>query len=370
MKILLLGEYSSLHWTLAQGLKLLGHNVTVASDGDGFKNYQRDIDLARKSSSVKDTVHTLYSVIRNLKNFKGYDIVQIINPCFTQLNINVNQYLYRFLKKNNAKVFLGAFGDDSFWLKACLSDKVFKYSEFFIDEKENNISDNERLKGLWLNSKREELNKEIADSCDGIVACLYEYYAAYKIIPEYVEKLKYIPLPIDTNGIVYQKNIVSGKVKFFIGINKARSEFKGTDIMQKALHDVCRKYNDETEMIVAKSVPYKDYMKMMMDSHVVLDQLYSYSPAMNGLLSLTMGKVLVGGGEPEMYELLNEYINRPIVNVYPSEEDVYKKLEGLILNKSNISAISENGRNFVEEHHDYKKVAQQYLNFWTNKLES
>ena len=47
MRILLLGEYSNVHWTLAKGLRTLGHEVTVASNGDFWKNYPRDIDLAR-----------------------------------------------------------------------------------------------------------------------------------------------------------------------------------------------------------------------------------------------------------------------------------------------------------------------------------
>jgi hypothetical protein len=34
MKILLIGEYSNVHWTLAEGLRALGHQVTVVSDGD------------------------------------------------------------------------------------------------------------------------------------------------------------------------------------------------------------------------------------------------------------------------------------------------------------------------------------------------
>ena len=48
MKILLLGEYSNVHATLARGLRALGHQVTVASNGDFWKNYPRDIDLARR----------------------------------------------------------------------------------------------------------------------------------------------------------------------------------------------------------------------------------------------------------------------------------------------------------------------------------
>ena len=48
MKILLLGEYSNLHATLAEGLRQLGHQVLVVSDGTNIYNYKRDISLYRK----------------------------------------------------------------------------------------------------------------------------------------------------------------------------------------------------------------------------------------------------------------------------------------------------------------------------------
>ncbi len=47
MRILLLGDYSNVHWTLAEGLRALGHEVCVVSDGDGWKNYRRDVDLKK-----------------------------------------------------------------------------------------------------------------------------------------------------------------------------------------------------------------------------------------------------------------------------------------------------------------------------------
>lgn len=37
MKILLLGEFSNLHWTLAEGLRKLGHEVCVVSNGDRWE---------------------------------------------------------------------------------------------------------------------------------------------------------------------------------------------------------------------------------------------------------------------------------------------------------------------------------------------
>ena len=37
MRILLLGEYSGVHYNLSVGLKALGHDVTLASGGDYWK---------------------------------------------------------------------------------------------------------------------------------------------------------------------------------------------------------------------------------------------------------------------------------------------------------------------------------------------
>ncbi|MEN9918479.1 MAG: hypothetical protein RL662_915 [Bacteroidota bacterium] len=366
MKILLFGEYSNLHWTLAQGLKALGHHVVVASDGDGFKNHNRDIDLSRSNSSIYNTFKTVKSVYNNLDNFKNYDVVQLINPCFTPLSVEINTVLYNYLRKHNKKVFLGAFGDDAYWLKACVENKIFRYSEFFVNNKENSLQENLRLKKLWSQgTSRERLNTDIANSSDGIIACLYEYFEAYK--PFFSNKLQYIPLPVNLTEIKKTEVLCSDKIIFFVGINKARNKFKGTDRLYHVLTEIEKKYSNQIEVKTVQSLQYSEYLKTITKVDVILDQLYSYSPAMNGLLSLASGKVLVGGGEPEMYNLLSEKQNRPIINVFPSEDDIYKKLENIILNKQEIPTISDNGRVFVEKHHDHIKVAQQYVDFWTQK---
>lgn len=364
MKILLLGDYSGLHLTLSEGLKILGHNVTVASDGDGFKNYYRDIDLKRKSSTLKDTVSNLLTIYSNLHNFKGYDIVQITNPCFTTQNIRVNIELYRYLRRHNKKIFLGAFGDDYFWIKACL-DQKYKYSEFYIGDTKNSRTKSDYLEENWIGTKRQDANIEIAESCNGIIACLYEYYEAYK--EQYSDKLAYIPLPVNIGEVRMRELPSLDKINFFIGINKARNEFKGTDLLYEVIQQLVSRHSADACVTKVESVMYSEYLSRIRDAHVVLDQLYSYSPAMNGLLTMALGKVLVGGGEPDMYALLQENELRPIVNVYPDKQDIYSKLEDLILHKDGIIERAKAGRSFVEKHHDYMKVAQQYLDFWNSK---
>ena len=85
MKILLLGEYSNVHNTLAKGLRELGHQVTVASDGDSWKDYPRDIDLKRDPPQPHERLSFIWRLLKALPQMRGYDIDQIINPMFLEL---------------------------------------------------------------------------------------------------------------------------------------------------------------------------------------------------------------------------------------------------------------------------------------------
>lgn len=366
MKILLLGECSNLHSTLADGLKMLGHDVTVASDGSKWMGNDRDIDISRSGYELWTSIKYLAYIHKTFRKFRNYDVVQVKNPLFLDLKISRNLSFFQYLKKHNAKVFLGAFGTDYFWEKASFDKKTFRYSDYYIGETPTTLRAANLLKDEWSGTQKQEANIEMAESCNGIVACLYEYYKSYE--PYYENKLTYIPLPINTSLLKYQQKGIDGeKLKFFIGIQKDRSEFKGTDIMYKALLKLYEKYPDRILVNKVESVLLSQYVKIMSESDILLDQIYSYTPGMNGLIAMAQGLVLVGGGEFEMYRLINETQNFPIINVYPSEKDVFDKLEELIINKKNIPILSVNSRDFVEKHHNYIKVAQQYIDFWNSK---
>ena len=84
MKILLIGEYSNVHATLAEGLRAIGHQVTVLSDGDSWKNYPRDIDASRTPGKLGGIV-LMTKLWAMLPRLRGYDVVQLINPMFFEL---------------------------------------------------------------------------------------------------------------------------------------------------------------------------------------------------------------------------------------------------------------------------------------------
>ena len=84
MRVLLMGEYSNVHWTLAEGLRKLGHQVTVVSNGDFWKDYPRDISLVRRPGHLGGMWY-MAQLYARLPLLRGYDVVQFINPMFLEL---------------------------------------------------------------------------------------------------------------------------------------------------------------------------------------------------------------------------------------------------------------------------------------------
>lgn len=365
MRILLLGEYSNVHWTLAEGLRILGHEVCVVSNGDFWKNYPRDISLVRHPGRKGDGVSYVLKLLSLLPRFRNYDVVQLINPCFLELKAERILPIYRYLKKHNKKVFLGGYGMDYYWVQACTKEHIFRYSDFNIGETPRCNEANTAEIREWLQGKKGKLNRFIAPHCNGIITGLYEYYAAYS--QHFPDKTAFIPFPINLSLIRKKETPVGSKIRFFIGIQKARNETKGTDIMYRALQRIQQRYPRQCEIVKAESVPYEEYQNLMNTSDVLLDQLYSYTPGMNGLLAMAKGIVLVGGGEKENYELLGEPDLRPIVNVLPDEEDVFNQLEKLVLHPEQISLLSAQSIRYIEKYHSHIQVAQEYLKEWRLK---
>lgn len=364
MRILLLGEYSNVHNTLAMGLRALGHEVTVASDGDSWKDYPRDIDLHRNLKSRTGLLSFLWRLMRALPKMRGYDVVQLINPIFIELKAQRIMPFYRYLRRHNKKIVMGAFGMDYYWASINTDIKPLRYSDFNFGDNPRTDIEAQRFRDDWIGTPKEKLNKEIASDCDGIPAGLYEYWATYNEVSELRDKMRFIPFPIQMPEI-YRTTFYGGPLKLFVGISRGRNAYKGTDIMLRAAQRLRDKYPDRLELKIAQGVPFDEYQRMMDGSDAILDQLYSYTPSMNSLLAMSKGIIVIGGGEPENYEILGEKELRPIINVQPDEQSVYDELEQLILHTERIPELKRQSVEYIKRHHDYIKVAQQYLNFYS-----
>ena len=365
MKVLLLGEYSNVHNTLARGLRELGHTVAVVSNGDFWKNYPRDIDVSRRSGKMGGML-LMAKIYALLPRLRGYDIVQFINPMFFELKAERLFPLFHYLKKHNKKVVLCGFGMDYYWVNTCSTTMPLRYSDFNIGKelRQNKEAIVERKD--WIGTEKERLNRLMAEQCDAIVTGLYEYWCCYE--PHFTKKTTFIPFPIVVGEPPIIAEETPEKLNLFIGISKNRSVYKGTDIMLRAAETVKKQYPDRLNLKVVTGLPFDEYVRTMLGSDAIMDQLYSYTPSMNPLEAMSHGIICIGGGEPENYEIINETILRPIINVLPTYESCVAELTRLVNNLSLIPHLRRESYEYVRKHHEFIKVAQQYEELYRGLL--
>ena len=370
MRILLLGDYSNVHATLADGLRQLGHTVVVASDGDGWKNYPRDVDLARPSLARWQSLLWWMRMRREFHRFRGYDVVQIINPVFLPLRAERLWPYYAFLRRHNHHVFLGAFGMDSYYIKGCLDGKTFRYSDFAIGKNQRYSVENQQFIQDWILGEKFKLHELVVQNSDAVVAGLMEYYAAYQAHFQQKERLHFIPFPIQISEETRKETQHGKKLRFFVGIQRSRAVYKGVDVLLPVLKEVQKTHPDLCEIDCVENLPFEEYKRRLSGADVIVDQLYSYTPAMNALEAMSQGIVPISGGEPESYELLNENQLRPIINAIPGKEnELFQTLCHLVTHADEeLPKLKQQCRDYIRKHHDYEKIASAYEQLYLSLL--
>lgn len=366
-KILLLGEASNFHRCLAIGLRRMGHQVTIASAGSGWMKIARDIDLSRKCKGKLGGLCLWLKALKYAKfDLKGFDIVSVIGNAFIELKPNRTARIFDIIRRNNKCVIYNYLGTDPAYIDYCFGKtSALRYNEWQVDgaPTEYAMSASKKLAEWDAPALRALCDKFYTDT-DGTIAALYEYYqvAATKVAPD---RLAYGGIPIDCKSIApsYIPETPE-KVKLMIAIHRNRMKEKGTDRLLAAAQRLVATYPDRCELDVVMNLPYQEFLKRIEASHIVLDQLYSYTPATTAMLAMAYGKVAVSGGESEFYDFISENENRPIQNVVPDDNQIYSTLENLVLNPDKLRSIGIASREFVEKHNDVDIVARRFIQFY------
>lgn len=372
MKILFVGDASNLHNSLAAALRQLGHDVTVVGDGSRWMDTGRDIDLTREPGRM-GTLRYVARLLTILPRLAGYDVVHLASPIFLSLRPKRLRHVLDRLRRRNRLVVLSALATDPTYYDACHDGETYRYSDYRLvgDTPTPYVTSSEYIASRqdnWLLPEVREYNNYLLDNVDGVVACLWEYYAAYRRHRPRLP-LTYAGIPVDTDAITplrdLDNTVTPAKVRFFIGIQRDRNVLKGTDLLLAAAKRVVERYPNDCELDVVENLPYAEYVNRMANADVILDQLYSYTPATNALTAMARGLVAVSGAEPEYYSLIGETANHPIVNVSPLVEgDIDRRLTFLVEHKDCLPAMQRASRDFVVKHNDSRLVAVRHLQFW------
>ncbi len=368
MKILMLGDYSNLHSCIAKELRRRGHSVTLVSDRGGHMQTDADMELKRKPGLV-GSFQYLYRIMASLPAWTGYDVVQLINPGFFNLKPSKLRMIFDILKKNNRSVFLTLSGNDYYFVDDCINSDLFRFSEFRVakDPTPLVVTNPQREKG-WLIPEQASYTKHLYDNIDGAMSVLPEYdmSARRHMAPE---KLVFTNLPIEIESLKYSPLDLNGPVKILIGMRGNMEIQKGTAKMLEICKNIEAEMPGKCKVEVVKDLTLEDYLKKLHESHIVIDQLYSYSPATNALQTMALGRISASGGQPEYYKYIGED-TRPVFCLSPLEDDetIKRRLISLISDKPGLRQMSEDGRKLVERHNDVRNIASLFESHWSNLI--
>ena len=379
MKILLIGEYSRLHNSLKEGLQNIGHEVTLVSTGDHFKQFPSDILLKRRFDSgmlkkMKVGLYKMFGIdltsislknqfFSNKEKLRDFDVVQLINESPFAIEPKYEKEIISFLRKNNKKLFLLSCGEDYTSVKFAFEKKL-RYSIFtpLFDGKISKKDFAFTLK--YLQPKFQKLHQFIFDKIDGVMASDMDYDIP---LQEHKKYLGLMPNPVNTDKLKFTPLSIQDRIVIFHGINRANYFKKGNDYFEAALKLIVDKYSSKVEVVTVEDVPYSEYIEKYNSAHIILDQIFSYDQGYNALEAMAKGKVIFTGAETEFLERYNLKADEVCVNTLPDVDYLFQKLEKLILDPKKLIAISTNARAFIEKEHDYVFIAKKYLEVWELK---
>ena len=356
MKILLVGEYSGVHKNLKEGLIESGHQVLIASTGDGWKKIENNINWDSNYNGLLGKLETQYRVFKSLPQLQGFDVVQFISPNLCVKAMGFNAFVIDRIIKQNRKSFLIGAGCNDCFTADFLQYKFRKKQLFQELSKKSNGQ-------VWFQKPRgRAFTKHLFNNIDGYVPLMYEYAQGAREAG-YKKMCPTIPLPLNVDKIQYQENRIKGKVIFLHGLT--RENVKGTPLIRQAMENLASKYPNDVKIIIDGKMPLNDYLKILQNVNVVIDQAYSISYGMNVAYNLALGKVVVGGGEAEC---LREFglKESPLIPINPTVENIELKLSKLLENRREIPEMGWRSRKYVEEIHNYKKIADRYVDVWQN----
>ena len=374
MKILIIGEFSAFSKNLSKGFHALGHESFVFSWGDSFKKIEQDddsyhIDVSNISvfgHSIKGTnrIKRLFTAPRLHRYISkmpcDWDVAFLINFGFLQKGTNIFNDMISIqeiqsLLKDPSQIYLSACGGD------------FIFDSFLPNRARISPADLEKAqKNTAISSKPYDLFKTFMPLVKGVIPITIDYFEAYKFFEDKYDYnlLPIIPLPFDTESVEY-KNDIHDKIVIMHGVNRYYE--KGSDYIIPAMERIEKDYPDKVEVRIVSHVPLKEYLKIMSEANIVIDQAYAYSAGMNAVEALAMGKVVLGGDYSGNAESLGvkEF---PVIDITADIDQIYSVLKDLVFNPEKIKMISEESRKTACELYDCRKIAARYVELFNLEI--
>ena len=190
-------------------------------------------------------------------------------------------------------------------------------------------------------------NEKICKEATGIIIHDYELFA---YLPNFLKEVYYVPLRLDISALLpsYPKET---KEKVTIVHAPSNAQKKGTEHVVRAIGHLEKKY--PIEFILVQDKTQKEARELYAKADIIVDQLYAGTYGVFAIEGMALGKPVITYIMDEMLGMFPPEL--PIQSA--SAKTVQDVLERLILSPQLRREIGMAGRKYVEDYHDYRKVA-------------
>lgn len=358
MNILLIGEFSGLHNNLREGLINLGHRVTLASSGDGWKKLKSDIYFCRNNQKgLLAKIYKNLSPFWKIRDIENYDIVQAIN--FNIINRKINGKFLEFLRRKNKNLFFTIAGNSS--IVTNYSIENFEYSPYHIFEEERSYC-NDIEKKIAIRKTHFEIQREIKalEMAKRVIPTSYSYSAPFNRC--ITNKAPLIMMPINTDKYKeFPLKKKSTKIHILYGINRKCD--KGHYFIDSALRKISKDFSGLVEIDRVEKLSFCDYISKIEACDFLIDQCKSMGYGMNALIGMAHGKVVFSGAEKIALDHMG-ISQCPIINIKPCVDDIYIKIRELVRNRPFACQLGHQSRQYAVRFHNYTHIAEKYIETW------
>jgi hypothetical protein len=342
--ILIYGEYSGYGRSLVKGFKALGLDAAVFSPNqDGWKQLETDIFLEGETR-----IRKLMSLIFKLPELIRYKKVFIMNPEFFNFKL-LGPLVLACMVLKRRDIYLLCCGDDVEYIKRgkdkTLNNWVYKNVDLPRTKYYQKISD-------------KLINYMCAKAAIKIIPVMYDYEFCWKKSKFEKKVTEVIPLACDGVDESFEIKKVDKKVSIVImhGIN--RKDVKGSDEIIKALKIISKEYSN-VKIELPEKLTQKDYLRLLNNVDISIDQCKSNSYGMNGIYCMLKGHILLSSStELSVSSLAGG--NSPVVNICEDASDIAEQLRKL-LSLDSLYELKVKSRDYALSIHSPQIIASKIM---------
>ncbi|MDP2163205.1 MAG: hypothetical protein Q8K21_03130 [Hydrogenophaga sp.] len=358
MKILLVGEASRVHRNLKIGLTSFGAECRHVTQSDSTSWREFDDTFAPAHSGVLGGLARNVSPFIKISRLDDYDVINFTNT-ITAVHGKYTKYLdIPWFRKKTKLMSYYALGCDEIGLIRKNEMLPYRPCVTCLESKDTLSRDCD-----LIFNPRYEKSQDLTRRYFDFAACsMIEYGHVEELFGGNFSRIQF---PVDISRIPFSP--AKSRPSVNIIHTPTRRGFKGTSTVLQAV-EILKKRRNDFKFDLIEGLSYEAYISRISEADIVVDQIYSQSPGMNGLEMMAAGKIVLTGATTlgrSYFGFMNE---SPAFDAPPEALLLADQLDQVIDRKNEFSDLAERGRSYVEINHSLIGVAEKFLNEWSARI--